>query len=38
MAYVYNHVIKEYERCIYKASVIVLSFEEKSFLTSLETR
>ncbi len=38
MSYAYDHLIRKHERCIYEASVNVLSFEEKLFLTLLGTR
>jgi hypothetical protein len=33
-----DHVMKKHEKCTYEASIIVTSFEDNSFLTSLGTR
>jgi hypothetical protein len=38
MSCVYDHVMKKHEKCIYETSVIVTSFEENSFLISLEAK
>jgi hypothetical protein len=38
MSCAFDHVIKKYEKCTYEANVIVTSFEDNFFLTSLGAR